>query len=173
MKNLNSNKGFSLVELITYTALLSILVVVITNVIVMLYNANAVVKATRNVENSAITATDKLIREIRAASSVDLVNSSLNNDNGILKLNISDSSGSRTSRFYIQNHRIMVDDNGVQTGPLTISDTIVSSLRFYYLATTTSKAVKFEMTLVGPPSTPGISEKYYGTTVLRGSYVQL
>jgi len=171
-KRVTSSRGYSLVETIAYITLMSLIVGVISYVITMLYNANSIVKATRNVENSAIAATDRIIRETRAATSVDIPNSSFGVDGGILTLNIPSGTGTRTTKFYLSNSRIMVDDNGVLTGPLTLSDTQVSSLRFYYLATTTSKAVKFEMTLVGPASSPGISEKVYGTAVLRGSYVQ-
>jgi type II secretory pathway pseudopilin PulG len=170
--NKKRNKGFSLVETIVYASLLALLVTVITYVITLLFRANSIVKSTRDVENSAIAATDRMIREIRAASSVDLPNSSFGVDDGILSLIIPSGSGTRTVRFYTENSKIMVDDDGVQTGPLTLSSTQVTSLRFYYLTSTTSQAVKFETVLIGPISDPGISEKLYGTAVLRGSYIQ-
>jgi hypothetical protein len=165
-------KGYSIVEVIAYASLLAIIVTVITYAITLLFRANSIVKSTRDVENSAIASTDRMIREIRAASSVDLHNSSFGVDDGILSLVIPSGSGTRTVRFYLSNSKIMVDDNGSVTGPLTLSSTQVTSLRFYYLSATTSTAVKFETVMIGPISDPGISEKLYGTAVLRGAYVE-
>ncbi len=164
--------GYSLVETIIYTALLAMLVAVISYVITVIYRANAIVKSTRDVENSAIAATDRMMREIRAASSVNLADSSFGVDDGELSLVIPSGSGTRTVRFYLDNSKVIVDDNGSVTGPLTLTGTRATSLRFNYLVASTSEAVKFELVLIGPISAPGISEKLYGTAVLRGSYIQ-
>ncbi len=164
--------GYSLVETVVYAALMALLVGIISYVITVIYRANAIVKSTRDVENSAIAATDRMMREIRAASSVDLANSSFGVDDGELTLIIPSGAGTRTARFYVENLKVMVDDNGTVTGPLTLATSQATSLRFNYLVASTSEAVKFELVLVGPPSAPGISEKLYGTAVLRGSYIQ-
>ena len=170
------NKGFSIVEIIIYASLMAGLVGVIAYTINILFIANLTVRATRRVENSSIIATDRMVREIRAASSIDMSNSALHNTNttidGTLSLVIPTSSGTRSVRFYRDNEKIMVEENGIEVGPLTFSNVRVTSLQFY-LATTSanvSQAVSFWFTLVGPTSTPAVSEKFYGTVVLRGSY---
>lgn len=167
-----NNRGYSLVEALMYIALVAILVSVITYAVQVLFVANSIVRSTRNVENSAIALTDRMVREVRAASSVDVINSVLggNTTEGVLSLIIPNGSGTRTVKFYLYNERVYVDEDGIQQGPLTLSNTPVSSLQFHRLATTTSEAVKFEVVIIGPPSNPGISEKFYGTVVLRGAY---
>jgi hypothetical protein len=127
------------------------------------------VKATRRVENASIAFSDKIVREIRAASDASIV-TSYPYDNDELTLTIPTSSGTRTTRFYRAGDRIMVDDNEAQTGPITLSNMQVTSLHFKIMSTTTSKAIKYEVVMEGPTSTPDVSEKFYGTAVLRGYY---
>ena len=168
--NIKSKRmGYSVVEIIIYVSIMAVLVGVIATVINMLFVANSVVKATRRVENSSIAFSDKIIREIRAASSASLV-TSYPYDNDELTLTIPITSGTRTSRFYRVGDRIMEDDNGVQTGPITLSNMQVTSLHFKIMSTTTSEAIKYEVVMEGPTSTPDVSEKFYGTAVLRGYY---
>lgn len=163
------NKGYSLVEIIMYASLMTLLVGVIVYVTNMLLVANGVVKATRRVENSAIAFSDKIMRDIRAASDASIV-TSYPYDQDELTLTIPASGGSRTSRYYREGDRVMVDDNGTQTGPITLSNMRVTSLHFKLMSTTTSKAIKYEVVMEGPTSTPDVSEKFYGTAVLRGFY---
>ncbi|MDB5204285.1 MAG: hypothetical protein JWP09_313 [Candidatus Taylorbacteria bacterium] len=162
-------RGYSIIETVIYISLMAVLIGVITTVINMLLVANGVVKATRRVENSSIAFSDKIIREIRAASGASLV-TSYPYDNDELTLTIPTTSGTRTSRFYRSGDRIMLDDNGVQTGPITLSNMQVTSLHFKIMSTTTSQAIKYEVVMEGPTSTPDVSEKFYGTAVLRGYY---
>lgn len=173
MKILNNyKKGYSLVELIIYSALMAMLISVIAYVTNILFIANSTVRATRRVENSAMIASDRMIREIRAASNAAVV-SSLPIDSSYfdeLTLTIPTDSGARTTRFYISGEKIMVDEDGTFVGPITLANVRATSLRFFALATTTSQAVKFEFVILGPASTPSVSEKFYGTAVLRGTY---
>ena len=152
-----------------YAALMTVIVGVIVYVTNMLLVANSVVKATRRVENSSIAFTDRIVREIRSASSASVV-TSYPYDNDELTLTIPTSGGTRTSRFYRAGDRIMIDDNGVTTGPITLSNMKATSLHFKLMSTTTSRAIKYEIVMEGPTSTPDVSEKFYGTAVLRGFY---
>lgn len=170
MKKVKQNSGYSIIEMVIYASLMALLVGVIAYATQMLFLANSVVKATRRVENSAIVFTDKITREIRSASSASLV-SSFPYDHDELTLTIPVASGgTRTSRFYRSGDKIMLDDNGVTSGPLTLSNMQVTSLHFVIMATSTSEAIKYEVVMEGPPSTPNVSEKFYGTVVLRGFY---
>lgn len=169
IKYTKKNKGDSLIETIIYVSLMALLIGVIATVTNMLLVANSVVKATRRVENSSIAFSDKMMREIRAASSATLV-TSYPYDNDELTLTIPTGSGNRTSRFYRSGDRVMVDDNGTQTGPITLSNMQVTSLHFKIMSTTTSQAIKYEVVMEGPTSTPDVSEKFYGTAVMRGFY---
>lgn len=171
MKIKNYKKGFSLVELIIYTALSVVLMGVVIYAMNAILISHRIIKATRNVENSGIAAMDRMVREIRAAQSIDGANSSFGVSNGALSLIIpTDGGGTRTVRFYLSSQKIMVDDDGVLTGQLSLSAIRATSLKFYSLSTTTSSAIKVELTLLGPTSTPSVSDNFYTTIVMRGAY---
>lgn len=173
MKFFHRKKGFSLVETVVYVSLMGLLVAIITYVISVIFQANAIVKSTRSIENSSIAALDRMVREIRAASSIDASSVlGAGTNYGELKLTIPNGASTRSVRFYLSNERVYVDDNNVQTGPLTLAGVRATSLQFFVMSTSTSKAVKIELVLVGPPSNPGLSDKFYGTAVLRGGYIQ-
>lgn len=153
-----------------YSALLTLLLGIVVYVINIIFTTNTVIKATRRVENSAVASMDRIIREIRGATSVNAGDSAFGVDSGRLSLIIPTESGTRSVEFYLNNQKIYVEEDDVVIGPLTLSDTRTTSLKFYLIASTTPTAIKFEMTIVGPTSTPTVSEKFYGTAVMRGSY---
>ena len=170
MKKNKKTCGYSIVETVIYAGLMALLIGVIAYVTQMLLFANSVVKATRRVENSSIAFSDKIVREIRAASSASLISSYPYDDDKLTLTIPLSSGGTRTSKFYLSGDRIMLDDNGVTTGPITLSNMQVTSLHFVIIATSTSKAIKYEVVMEGPTSTPMVSEKFYGTAVMRSFY---
>ena len=170
MNSKNFNKGFSLVELIIYASLAVILMTVIIYATNAMFMSHRIIKATRNVENSGIAAMDRMVREIRAAQSIGAINS-FGVSNGVLSLIVPTSGGgTKNVKFYLSSQKVVVDDDVVTAGQLTLSQVRATSLKFYSLSTTTSSAIKIELTLFGPTSTPSVSDSFYTTVVMRGSY---
>lgn len=170
----NKNRGFSLAESLVYMALLVFLLVGIINAIVMLTSMYRNVRTARAIESSAISLMDRIVREVRNADSVNSAQTSWNISSGSLGLNSTDQSGTPTTiRFYIatSTSRAMIEENGASLGPITDGNVIVTNLIFRSYATTTSSAVKIEMTITSASTSPiFISRNFYGTAVLRGSY---
>lgn len=167
MKKNTFKKGYSLVEVIAYIAMFTVLLSAVTYGTMVLVKSYRDTKSVRKVENSALASMDRMVREIRNATSVDTGASSFGNSSGILTIN---NGPSTTTRFYLSNQRIYVDENGAVLGPITLSSVRVTSLIFRHIATTTSEAIKIEMTMAGHTSSPSVSENFYNTAVLRGSY---
>lgn len=163
-KTTNKTRGFSLIETVIYTAMLSILVVAIVICMIKLFDSYKRTKVVRQIETSALNSMDRIIREIRGAESVG-GDSAFNTTSGILSL----ISGATTIRFYLSDQKIYVAENGVTIGALTNSSVKVSSLIFRYINATSSDAVKVEMTFLSS-STPNLSKNFYNTSVLMGSY---
>ena len=117
---------------------------------------------------------DRIIREARSALSVDTIGSSFNVSAGILSLNTTNANGSSTViKFSLATttQRIMLYEDGVSLGPLTSDNVAVTSLVFRHYSTTTASAIKVEMIIEGTStSTFNVSENFYGTAVVRGSY---
>src|SRR3989344_1589701 len=67
-----------------------------------------------------------------------------------------------------------INSFGVSNGVLSLivppSGGGTKNLKFYSLSTITSSAIKIELTLLGPTSTPSVSDSFYTTVVMRGSY---
>ncbi len=173
-KNTANQRGFSLAESLVYMALLVFLLVGIINAIVMLSSMYRNVRTARSVESSAISLMDRIVRETRNAESINSAQTSWGISSGSLGLNTVDANGvTGTMRFYIatSTSRAMLEKNGVSMGPLTESNVIVTNLTFRSYATTTSSAVKIEMTITSASTSPVyITRNFYGTVILRGSY---
>ena len=163
--------GYSLIELIIYMALMTLLLAGVVQSTLLLTQGYRNVKAVRNIENSAIYSMDRMVREIRNAVSIDGSQTSYNTAQGSLKLNTTDDSGTaETVRFYVTGGKVMFQRNGSDVGPLSVSSATVSSLVFRSIATSTSQAIKIELTVESGTSTSYFTKNFYETATIRGSY---
>ncbi len=165
-------RGFTLVESMVYMALLVVLFAGIVQAVVLLSSSYRSVRSVRSVESSAIQAIDRMTREIRNATAIEASQTTFNNSPGSLALITTDGAGNPLNlRFHVQGGRLMLQENGVNLGPITSSDVSVTSLVFRSFSTTTSSAVKIELNLSSAStSLYNVNEKFYTTSVLRGSY---
>ncbi|KKU67935.1 MAG: hypothetical protein UX89_C0010G0014 [Parcubacteria group bacterium GW2011_GWA2_47_16] len=168
---LNPRRGFSLVETIIYTGLLVLILVAVINMMLLMSHSYNYLKLSRHIQVSAVTALDRMVRDIRNAQSVDVGQSTLGTSPGILTLNTSTVSGTpQTVQFYVSGGGIRVKQDGVDIGPVTLPDVTLTNLVFRQITTGISQAVKIELTLstgVGPAAR---SANFYGTAILRDSY---
>lgn len=166
-----NRRGFSIVEMLIYVFILSLMLVVIINTIGGLTASQRKIKATRAVELSSITTLERIVREIRNAVSVDVLNTSFGTNPGSLSLNSTDSDGNaRTVKFVVDSGKLRVIENGVDQGPLVQSGVTINNLVFTSSSTPNSTAIKINMTISSGTSTAFRSEQFYGTAVLRGTY---
>lgn len=163
-KSKTNIKGFSLIETIVYVTIFSILLASVSYSTMILLSSYQKTKVVRRIENSAIASMDRMEKDIRNSTSVDTANSTFNTSSGSLSL----ISGSTTTKYYLLNNQIYISENGSVLGPITFSNVRVSSLIFNFISTSTSEAIKIEMTITGDSSTP--IKNFYNTAVLRGSY---
>jgi hypothetical protein len=164
-------KGISLTEMIIYISLLTIILVVIINSLVSIVKSYRVIKSARDIETSAVLALDRMEREIRNAVNVDAGNSVFNTNLGSLGLNTVDDSGNAaTVKFYLDNGALVISENGVYSGPLTVSGVNISTLIFRRITTPNSTGVKIEMTLQAANGAATTTANFYDTALLRGSY---
>lgn len=135
-------------------------------------------KSIVRIESSAIASMDRIIREIRFASSVDTSNSCLfdppfadgcDPELGVLKLNKLVSGSPHTVRFFISNGRLMLEEDDVLVGPITSDKVTVVSLKFRHSSNDISEALKIQLILESN-SDESLIKSFYDTAVLRGSY---
>lgn len=154
-KQNSKHKGFTLAETIVYSALFVVILGAIINSVFILSTSYRHIRDVKNAQMSALTAMDRMSREIRKASSISGGGTSYNTPSGTLTLNTG-------AEFFLSNGKIMMEQNNVSQGALTASDMQVGTLTFRHISTGNSEGVKIEMTIE--------NKNFYNTVMLRGSY---
>lgn len=162
------NKGFSLVEMLVYIAILVFVLAIIIEVVLSVARSERVISSVRSIENSAVLALERISREIRQSDSVNVSSSVLGSHPGILVLNGEDLAGNpRTVEFYLSNSRLNIRENGVDQGSLTQNDARVTDLKFFRFFATSTDGIRTEITIESGTSTHYRSEKFYSATIIR------
>lgn len=160
-------RGFSLVEAVIYVGLLTLVMVSVVGMLVGMTRSYRYLKLSREMQSSAVSSLDRMVRDIRNANSVNVAQSTLNTSPGVLVLNTTTSTSSvQTLKFYVSSGVLRIMQDGGDIGPLTLSNSTVTNLVFRQISTGESQAVKIEMTLL----TGTRSANFYATAVLRDSY---
>ena len=169
-----NNKGFSLVEIIIYLAIMVVIALAVVQSIILVVKSNKQSFVSNNIKNSAVSALEEMTRDIRNATSIDLASSTLKAANGRLQLNSTDTFGNqKVTTFYLRSNVLMINassSSGVLAGPITFSGTKVLSLKFIPITTQSSSAVKIEMVIESNNQGVVEDQNFYSTTILRGSY---
>lgn len=166
--------GYTLIEMIVTIGLVSLLLLAIVNVSFSIGTSHRRARTYLEINSSALSAFSRFSRDIRRASSVDVVNSTLGASSGRIVLNMKKDDGSNdVTTFYLAGDRVREIFNGNFMGDITPGPMNVSNLTFRLFATATSTAVRVEMT-VAPDDINSLvpAVNFYGTYVLRGSYIE-
>src|SRR3989338_5502326 len=95
-------RGFSLVEMVFYTAILAVALVAVMQTLVVIVRSYGVLRASQRIEQEATASMERMVREIRDASNVDDAGSVLGSSPGELLLNTTDAAGTaKTVEFYL------------------------------------------------------------------------
>lgn len=166
------NKGFSLVEAIVYIAVFSIIFLALVTTVLVVNRSYGEIRVERTIDSNALSAYDRLSREIRNASDVDQADSLFNSSPGTLALFIGSGAEQIIRRFYLSDGAMAVSDNGVFQGHLTAKEASTTSLVFRLIAATSTKAVRIEMNIspISTTTSTTADTKFYGTFVLRSTY---
>ncbi len=170
-RNLPGQRGTTLIEGVFYIFVLTLMFGAIIGALVSLSRSYRSIQSAQNVETTAEVSLDRIVREIRDATSIDIANSTLGSSPGVLTLNTTDVSGNATTiQFYASSSRVRVKEAGVDIGPLTPSAASVTSLIFRTITTAQSQGVKIEMTVTSGTGTAAKTKKFYASAIERGSY---
>ncbi len=170
MQQHTHTKGFTLIEMVVYAAVLGILSVLAINATLIMTQAYASLRASRDLNASATAVLERMTREIRTATGVDPSSVTGTNPSDLV-LNTKDAGGAATTvEFYVQNGLINVKEGGVAKGALMTSSTQASNFVVRTMSGTNSKAVKIELTITATRGTKSKTRNFYNTIVLRGTY---
>lgn len=167
------NRGETLTEILVYIAIVTFLL------FILLQSAFAISKTSKrsrsylDINSAAVSAFSRFSRDIRRATSIDTVQSTLGASSGKLVLNFRTTNGTNsTLTFYLSDSQVMLAENGEYIGDITQDNMTVSNLTFRKFSVASTTAVRVEMTLAPDASTTVPALNFYGTYVLRGSYIQ-
>lgn len=167
----SSPRGFSLVEMLFYMAILSIALLAVTQTLIVMVRSYGNLRAAHRIEQDAGLALERMLREARDASDITDAESVFGSHPGELFLTTTTAAGAaRTVEFYLLNGQLMLKEDGAVTGALTGTKTTVTNLIFRKITTARSKGVKIELTMTSGAGSALKTEIFYGTAVLRDSY---
>lgn len=165
--------GYTMVELLIVVFISSLLMLAVAQATNSLYVTYRNVDSLRQIESAAISILDRLTREIKNSTSIDLANSVMDSDNGILSLNVASSTGSYNTRIYASSSRLYVTRSGLLLGPLSPDDVKVSLVNYSLITSNSNTAtgVRVELVLESPDnSSANWTKTFYATAIMRGTY---
>jgi type II secretory pathway component PulJ len=173
LRTFNREKGNTLAEMLVYVGLVALLFLVIIQTAFSISKASKRSRSYLDINSASVSAFSRFSRDIRRATSIDTIQSTLGASSGKLVLNMKKSDGTNdVLTFYLSEAKVKIDQNGVYTGDITQDNMAVSNLTFRKFDTGSTTAIRVEMTLAPEASTSVPALNFYGTYVLRGSYIQ-
>lgn len=160
-------KGYSLIEIVIYLAILISLVYVIITLVVTIVHTRERLNAAQAISNSAYSSMDRMTREIRGAIGVNASSSVLDTNPGILSLTTDASGTQQVLEFRLISGVLHLKKDGVDIGPLTSSSTNITSLIFRRTLVTGAEGVKIEMTIESGSGTAYRNENFYASATIR------
>lgn len=161
---IKNNRGFSLVEMIVYLAIMTIITTTLVQsfVVVLRSNKNSFVDSV--IRNSGYSIMENIIREARKSNNINTCNSSVlsftQENNNIVNFSINDGIVDFSEGISSQ----------ISKGPLNNSDIKVINFNCNIINTENSKAIKFKIDLSTTIDGQYKTESFYSTVILRGSY---
>lgn len=166
--------GYTLTEMLVTTAMMGLLLLLIVETSLSIADSHKRAQKYLEINASAMGAFSRFSRDIRRATSVDLVNSVLGSTPGKIVLNMKKPDGTNdVTTFYLDGDRVKETYNGAFMGDITPGPVNVSNLTFRLFSAATTTAVRVEMTVAPDDISLNIpAVNFYSTYVLRGSYIQ-
>lgn len=173
MRHQSLKKGYGLIEVVIYTAILSALTLFVANTVLLSFSTLKSARINRRMALSAETALERIIREARMASSVDEALSVLGSDPATLVLNsvVSAENNAPSSKsFFVSGGRLALRESGGEIKFLTAPKISVSSFRVSKTESVHSQTVKINLNLKPADKALAEERKFYLSAVLRGGY---
>jgi len=164
-RNSKYHKGFTLLEMVIYIAILTLIAVVVVNTVLSLAVSFNSLRATRDINNAAMVSLERMGRDIRGATGIDTGGSSFGSHPGTLLL-----IGAIETEFYLDDGVIKVREDDVEAGALTREAATTTNLVFYHISASPYSGIRIEMTLESTRGTITKTKSFSSFVALRSSY---
>ncbi len=162
----DSARGFSLVEMLVYLALLILISVVAVSSLLSLTDTLTAYRAEKQLTSQTRGMFERIVADMRNATAVNIITSTLDTSPGTLVLEYP----SETITYTLSGGSVTVARDSEAPSPLNTGGVTVTALTFtrYDMATTELVRVTLSATSVLGDAT--VSETFTTSAVLRGSY---
>ncbi len=155
-----------MLEAVIYIAILVMVVVSVIFLLVSMLRHLSEIKANHALALSAQSGMERLVREIRAAESIDSNQSIFDASPGRLVLNSLDEVGDDVVYdFYTLDGKLMLAIDGGAGFGLLPDPVVLTDLEFNHFTGTTTGGVKINLTVSDPRGT--VDRTFYSTAILR------
>ncbi len=164
--------GFTFVELLIYIGFLSMFLTVMINCVVLFSKSWATIRAHRALNTSAVALLERITRDVRNATAINVGASSFATSTGALTITTKDDAGSFVATTYqlsTTTNSVTITQNGV-TGPITPAETTVSNLTFWRFSTTQADGIRIGVTMTGNANGKTATQTFYTSVLSRGQY---
>ena len=165
--------GLTFMEVIVYTALLTVISVYAITVILGMVTAFAKAKTLHRLTLDGETALERISREVRLASAVDDASSVLGTNSSRLSLDTVKSEADSTPAnkdFVVSGGRIALQEDAGPIQYLISPGASTTAFLVTKITTPRAQAVKIVLTLQAGSGQNLISRSFYNTIILRQSY---
>lgn len=164
-------RGISLIEAVIYVSMFAALMLVSMTSLFSTMKAFSALRISRDINDSSVTIMERLTRDLKSATAVNLTQSTFGANPGRLTLSTVNASGtSMAIEYYVTGNSLHIKENGVDKGSLTSTKTKIDGLVFYYINTGSTVSIKTELHLTASRGPHSSTEHFYNTSLLRGSY---
>jgi prepilin-type N-terminal cleavage/methylation domain-containing protein len=146
-RNTQNIRGFSLIEMVVYISILSIVTAGLIVAIVSILSTFAHLKGYEEMAHTGTTVLERISRESRRAHTVDTGGSTFGVHPGVLSLGTTDlSNNPSTIIFSLSGGKVMVQQ-GTLNAPLSTGDVVISNLVFTPVFGTNTTGINIDLTV--------------------------
>lgn len=161
----------SLIEAVFYVSMFAILLLVAIGSLSSTMRAFSSLRISRDINDSSVTVMERLTRDLKSTSAIDLAQSTFGSNPGRLTLVTVNASGTvMTVEYVVVDGALHVKEDGVDKGSLTSAKTKIDGLIFYYINPVSTVSIKTELHITASRGLLSSTEHFYNTSLLRGTY---
>lgn len=156
-EKLKNKKGYTLVEMLLYVALLGVITVVIVGIFLVISRMNSRIVSLTETNSNAYSAMERMVYEVSNAENIYLPTSNFVNYNYdgakatqfslVTRQAVSVNETDAYIDFYLENNTIFMKQDGASPIALTSANVSVQSMDLYYYKNDTRESVKIDFTV--------------------------
>lgn len=165
-----NEKGFTLIEMVVFIGITVFVVAIITSLLITYVRAYVTFGAASRINTAALSAGERITREIKLANNVDVAGSVFGTHPGKLVLNTTSGGAPAVIEFFLDSTTLKIKQDGVILGALTQSGVDVDRLIFSNVSIGNAQLVRVEIDISTVVGSSTRSATFITSSAIRGAY---